>query len=329
MSGFLDYAEYLEDSREYARRGPLDEVQLREDKAPQDPSNFFAERGWCPFCRRAAPVVHTSFHGGTMGGDLLEFTTIWECATCGWWQHQLHFIEEKDLLEEVDQLHWEWVKHAVVRRYNTAPHETAIAELVREVTGNVNMLHQIEPRKLEQIAQYVFSALYQCNVMHVGRSHDGGVDLIVVESDDPILVQVKRRASPSAAESVSTVREFVGAMYLQDARKGVVLSTARKFSREARMAGARALTNRKFDILDLVDFDHFCEMLGVVKRQGGEDFSRGGSSWYQGGKELLKNDSMYACIASRQNRTTDFRARWCGPRQRQRTLHLMLSKPLC
>jgi len=273
MDILLNYVDYLEDNYEYAKRGPLSAIELRTDKVPTNPQRFFSKRGWCPFCNRIAPLVYNFRESGYTGNaDIIATTDIWECSTCGWWELNNQVEEAKDYIDKVDTLNWEFLKHAVVKRYNLEPHEPPLAELVREISANPKFLYHMHPRKFEQIAQYVFSSVYQCNVLHVGQSHDGGIDLIAVDSDSPILIQVKRRSSPTASEAVSTVREFIGAMYLNDARRGVVLSTAKKFSREAQDSADKMLVSRKFDNFDLVDYKSFCSMLGVVKEQGGEDF---------------------------------------------------------
>ncbi len=48
-----------------------------------------------------------------------------------------------------------------------------------------------------------------------------GKDLIVLESDSPILVQVKRRKNPDHVELIKGVREFVGTLYIENERKGI------------------------------------------------------------------------------------------------------------
>ena len=46
----------------------------------------------------------------------------------------------------------------------------------------------------------------------VGKTNDGGVDLILLESDAPILVQVKRRKRAEKTEGVVVIRDAQSAM---------------------------------------------------------------------------------------------------------------------
>lgn len=74
--------------------------------------------------------------------------------------------------------------------------------------------------------QYVFSSFYECEGKHVGRSHDGGVDLIMINSDKPILILVKRRTNKNHTESVKSFKEFVGTLTHKMSSNGIYVSTA-------------------------------------------------------------------------------------------------------
>ena len=118
---------------------------------------------------------------------------------------------------------------------------------MNELLKKQDILYGIDPYKLEDIAQIVFSAYYDCEVKHVGKTGDGGKDLIIVQSDDPILVQVKRRTNSEHIELVKGIREFVGTMYIEGANKGIYLSTAKEFSKGCKETAADLINNRKFD----------------------------------------------------------------------------------
>lgn len=263
----LDYSEHLEDSYEYSQKGPNSAIQRIDTSKPNDAQRFFSKRGYCPFCSKDASLVfdHYCHHTRNLC-DFHGFVRVWECTDCGWWEILDKFSEEKDFITEVDSLHWDNLKYAIVRRYDISKHETPVKTLIAELRRNKQLLYEMEPRRLEHVTQYVFSSFYNCEVKHVGKSHDGGIDLIVIQSDEPILVQVKRRESPRATESVSTVREFIGAMYLKNARHGVIVSTAQRFSREAQNSARKIVADRKFLLFDLIDYGRFCAMLDVVKK---------------------------------------------------------------
>ena len=72
-------------------------------------------------------------------------------------------------------------------------------------------------------------------------------DIIILDSDNPILVQVKRRENPNHTELIKCVREFVGTMYIEGVRKGIYISTAKSFSRACQETQSTLLNDRKFE----------------------------------------------------------------------------------
>jgi restriction endonuclease Mrr len=125
-------------------------------------------------------------------------------------------------------------------------------------------LYEVHPRKLEELVASVFGAHFDCHVEHVGRSNDGGIDLVVVDSDNPLLVQVKRRKHESHVEGPDLVREFIGAVYMKGADRGAIVSTARRFSPSAQENARRVTTHRNFKQFDLINFDRLRDMLRLT-----------------------------------------------------------------
>ncbi len=262
----LDYSDYYEDKYEYSRNGRNGNIHEKPYKDPNDINKFFKKRGYCPFCGKNMPIVFKNKRSNTIGEELWEFITIWECNTCGWWEYSYKFSEELDLGDEVSTKNWDTLRHGIVKKFNISDKQIPIDTLMSEIVKNQSVLYDINPYKLEDIAKVVFSAYYNCEVKHVGKTGDGGTDLIIVQSDDPILVQVKCRENPEHIELVKGIREFVGTMYIEDAHKGIYLSTAKEFSRGCKKTSEQLLSNRKFDTFDLVNYEKFCSMLGVIKK---------------------------------------------------------------
>lgn len=101
----------------------------------------------------------------------------------------------------------------------------------------------------------------------MGRPDDGGVDIIYIDADDKQwLVQVKRRENPRSTESVSTIRNLLGAMLLQDSRTGIIVSTADHFSYQAYAAVDRAReVGMALRLIDRYALDHMLD--GVLQDQ--------------------------------------------------------------
>lgn len=262
----LDYSDFYEDKYEYSRNGTRGNVLEKPYKNPNDIDKFFKKRGYCPFCGKDIPSVFKNTRSSTMGFELWEFIEIWECDNCGWWEYLYEFSEEEDNFDTVSTKNWDTLRHGIIKKFNISDKQIPINTLMNEVAKNQSILYDIDPYKLEDIAQVVFSAYYDCEVKHVGKTGDGGKDLIIVQSDDPILVQVKRRENPEHIELVKGIREFVGTMYIENANKGIYLSTAKEFSRGCKETTEQLLNNRKFDTFDLVNYEKFCSMLGIIKK---------------------------------------------------------------
>lgn len=201
-----------------------------------------------------------------MGVEMWQFIDVWECDSCGWWEYSNKFSEEKDYGGYgISTQNWDGYKYGIVKKFNIGDKEIPINTLMNELGKKKDILYNIDPYKLEDIAQVVFSAYYNCQVKHVGKTGDGGKDLIIIQSDNPILVQVKRRENPEHIELVKGVREFVGTMYIEGSKKGIYLSTAKDFSKGSKEIATNLLSDRKLDKFDLVNYQEFCNMLGVIK----------------------------------------------------------------
>jgi hypothetical protein len=100
--------------------------------------------------------------------------------------------------------------------------------------------------------------------MHVGKSADGGIDvLLVTTSNKKILVQVKRRTRPST-EPVETVRSLLGVLLTNGSLHGIVVSTADHFSWAAKSLVSQFMLNPVGHRIDLRDFGKLREMVKSV-----------------------------------------------------------------
>ena len=110
----------------------------------------------------------------------------------------------------------------------------------------------------------MFRANYKnAEVTHVGQPCDGGKDVILIEAGgDSWLISVKRRQSLSAIEGVETIRNLLGTMVIEGARKGIVVSSADHFSYWAYDAIGRA-AEQGF-VLDVVDRGKLNRMMSAL-----------------------------------------------------------------
>lgn len=127
---------------------------------------------------------------------------------------------------------------------------------------------------MEELVQHVFSQFYNCEVIHVGKTGDGGKDLIMINNDKPTLIQVKRRTKSEAIESVSTVRDLLGTMFIENVRKGVVVSTAKQFSIPSKKVANDLLQSNRLESFELIDLSRFSEMLGIMTQHQVPEWKR-------------------------------------------------------
>jgi len=120
-----------------------------------------------------------------------------------------------------------------LQAFNLDAHDIPISVLQSELPKRIENIHGIHPKKMQELVKAILSGVYHCDVRQLGYTHDGGIDLILLESDSPIAVQVKRREHPSHTEGVSGIREFLGASLIREFKDLIYVTTAHKFSKSA------------------------------------------------------------------------------------------------
>ncbi|MEV0769967.1 restriction endonuclease [Nocardia salmonicida] len=164
------------------------------------------------------------------------------CEQCGYWrlnELQSAGSGERDLLWQDLTL---TVCSSKLRSFDPKAPEGTLDEVAQWFKRHPSLYHTVSPTYLERLVAKVFQESDDyVDVRHIGGPDDGGVDVLLVESQTrQWLVQVKRRESPTSSESVSTIRNLLGAMVLKKSALGVVVSTADHFTYRAREAVANA-----------------------------------------------------------------------------------------
>lgn len=259
MKQILDYSQYLEESA-FADRDPGVNALFKN-------THFFNrfENDICPFCKVATRSVHERKSDNKPdwlnGGAYLIKERVWSCVSCGWWKLRV----DKDTTGAIDAKSV-IIKNAILKKYDVSGKDIPISVLGSYLKDNFEEIIHIDDRKMEQLVQSVFSEHFECEVTHVGKSGDGGIDLILVDSYAPAVVQVKRRKSLNVTESVSCVREFLGAAQLAESKNLIYVSTCNKFSDPAIKAKDKALNLQLVDSYELYNFERFRDVLRVARR---------------------------------------------------------------
>jgi hypothetical protein len=188
--------------------------------------------------------------------------TVNTCLNCGWWESDEHLHVESGA-HKAQSIH----RRCVLREFSVAGSEAPLQSLQQHLIRHPETLHSVNPTKLEKLVASAFGNFMDCEAIHVGGPNDGGIDVVLVEGDRRYVVQVKRRQSGKQAESVKGIREFVGAMVLQDEVRGIFVTTADRFSSSAVDTAARAVERKIIEYIDLVSAKRLLEVLRLTGRE--------------------------------------------------------------
>lgn len=236
------------------------EEQENKEAESWNSKHYQQAKGACPFCK--IQIANNIANRFDSGDNPYETKYLWECDKCGWWEIE-RIYQDGGVAHEV---YYEAVHHqAIAKRLNiknsTAP-TNALIELLKKSPG---VIYGLNKRKMEEVVQHVFSSFYDCDVKHCGKSHDGGVDLVMISSDEPTLIQVKCRESKYSVEPISQIRDFLGAMWINKARKGIYVTTADHYSSSCTKTINQMISDNTLKSFEMIDFERFVSMPNVIK----------------------------------------------------------------
>lgn len=175
--------------------------------------------------------------------------SVIQCKACGNWKGKANTSISDD----------EWLL-PYLREFCPQKTIPALNVLLNEIKATPGDLFLQKPRQFELLVGSVLRNFFKCDVYHVGQSRDGGIDLIVIEADEPIMVQVKRREKTNSVEGLDVVKLLFASMYARGAKKGMLVTTAQRFSADAKSwVHLPSLKDNEFNI-ELVTFDRLMAM---------------------------------------------------------------------
>lgn len=257
----LDYSEYSKSTAEYG---------LNSNRSSYE--HFHGKYGWCPFCKKNIEKVCEKSTSFTYDfGPWRElFERAWQC-TCGWWQVDFYsYMEEEDSYKD-------WYKsiyNAQLKKFNIGSNEIPVETLRSYINQNPDKIYDINDKKMEQLVASVFRDHFNCDVIEVGKSHDGGIDLIMIDSDIPTMIQVKRRLSKNKVESVKEIRDLLGATILNESKNCMFVTTADHFSKEAVNSRDQAIRINAVETFELYDYHRFYNMLNMTSTSVNEEWKK-------------------------------------------------------
>lgn len=231
-----------------------------------DESLFFHKREFCVFCNKKTEKIHSDPRIDTdtiPGVAWHKINSVFTCS-CGWWEHTFYGYLEgeqrgfKDWALEIDS--------AILRSFNIDSTKIPIQILQEYLAKKNDDIYQIHHKKMEELVASVLGEHFSCEAHLVGKTNDGGIDLILVVSDNPIIVQVKRRTKEGKVEPVNQIRELIGATLLHGSKECIFVTTADHFSKQAILASKKALEKKLVTRFDLIDFSKFADLLSLYKK---------------------------------------------------------------
>lgn len=254
------------DVQQFYHKGKYDEL-VHNHMQINDINEFFKQNGKCRFCNSELKKVFEGYLEIPDDRDTYLTGDVFECPKCGWWEGFSKYTEIPDyIFEDIQSFHENKFYYGIVKFFDLSSKELPLEVLYNELNKNKGALYDINPYKLEELVKSILSDFFDCEVKHVGQTGDGGKDLIVVQSDSSILVQVKRRENPNHIELVKGIREFVGTLFIEDSKKGIYVTTAKKFSKGSIEVANELVNNRKLEYFNLIDYDKLISMLNIESK---------------------------------------------------------------
>lgn len=260
-SMILDYSNYIERN---AHRGVVNYSIVDSN------SNLFQDVSTCPFCNQIVTkrVYSKSKYDcpAWLRGSFDQFEDVVQCPICGWWEYK--YMNSSDAIDDGIRASDLTIVTALLRQYGESDKEIPIATLRKYIEKNPEKIYGIHTSKMEELVKAVFSDFYpHCEVSLVGKSHDGGKDIVIIENDGGcFFVQVKRRTKKEATEGVSFVRELLGASIIEDNVKGCIfVSTADHYSKPSEEYAKKAVEKRLVESFELIDCSRFLTLMDLTK----------------------------------------------------------------
>lgn len=219
------------------------------------PTESDVTRDECLFCK--SKMIYMPSSNGVV---LTSEARI--CLCCGWWSKNERFrkLDYEEFKDSGCRLHYYSMDGACgqLKALDLTDITTPLEEVNRYLVAKYQDRFEVNPRKFEEVVGSVFHSLgYKSEV--TAYQKDGGIDVILRDSDNTIGVQVKRYKRRIEAEQI---RSFAGALILNDHTSGIFVTTS-SFRAGAIKAGSEYMS-RGIPI-ELFDSHRFYEALKIAE----------------------------------------------------------------
>lgn len=203
----------------------------------------------CPYCDASLSKVM-----GNEGESNTE--KVDACLICGWYQYYRQVHQQWAIMSNCAQ--------GILRRFSIDDIEAPTQELSDYLVSKYATRFDIHPRKLEEIVSSIFRNM-GFRVELTSYSQDNGIDLFLITDDAGSFkaVQVKRYGAHRPI-GVSRIREFLGAMMLNNVTSGIYVTTSR-YTRASVAASQSKHLREKNIRIDLWDAEKLFDALNLYR----------------------------------------------------------------
>jgi restriction system protein len=238
------------------------EVDAGSDSVGLDVEKSF-HTGNCPNCQRPFLRFVQDKPDPRFAGDvsyLVLTPNLFRCEYCGWWQLRgdgVVYPGSSSSLREPTPARYAHSYHSILEPLDIGSNDVALTDLRHHLLRRWEDRKVISAGKAQDLVASVLKDHLKCDVLKLtanANAPDGGIDLFICSIGGQVnrAVQVKRRMKKDV-EPIDDVRHFVGALVLEGYRKGIFVTTARRFSKPAAKVAANARLKRHRLELDLIN----------------------------------------------------------------------------
>lgn len=152
---------------------------------------------------------------------------VFSCTACHWWalhESGIGFSATDHWVTRDDAVHW-----GKIKEFDVAAAALPVDALRRQLAARGASLPAWPPTALAPLVSSCFSEFFACAAIPVGGSGDDGIDVILLDAADPLLLEVRRSADPASGKSVQVVTELLGVAWRPGRCDGIVVSTANRY----------------------------------------------------------------------------------------------------
>jgi hypothetical protein len=228
----------------------------------------------------------------------LQRKHLFTCSTCGWW----HSNERATLYPLNLPSRSPYNYCPAIENIDIRSSQVAVDDLIFHLTRRWEDRKRISASSAESLVASLLREHLKCDVISSTANTttpDRGIDLHVCHDNGEIIaaVQVKRRINRQV-EGVAEVRNFVGALAIENIAKGIFVTTATHYTREATLVAEKLKSSTCSRLqLDLVNGRDLFELLKTLPRKEKLILPKGTGSidiWLDdAGKEHTTRELLY------------------------------------